>query len=195
MRKILVEQQNTIQLLSSHLAPKTPDSAVGVETTPPVLDAQPVTEDDAVASTAQSTQVDDRLKRVEEQVLKIGPFKLSGDFRIRADGVFRSATKPPDPPVPHLQNVRATYRLRLNFDTDIYPSLSFHGQLATGSVNNQLTTNQEFSAIGVRHPFFLNEAWIDYHPNRSLQIQAGRLQNVFADNSRFLFDDDIRFSG
>jgi hypothetical protein len=42
---------------------------------------------------------------------------------------------------------------------------------------------------------FINEAWIDYHPKKSIQLQAGRLQEVFADNSRFLFDDDIRFNG
>ncbi|HYT49073.1 MAG TPA: hypothetical protein VEL78_01690, partial [Pyrinomonadaceae bacterium] len=46
-----------------------------------------------------------------------------------------------------------------------------------------------------RHPFFISEAWIDYHPNKATQLQAGRLQEIFADNSRFLFDDDIRFNG
>jgi hypothetical protein len=47
----------------------------------------------------------------------------------------------------------------------------------------------------VRHPLFINEAWIDFHPNKHVQLQGGRLQEVFADNSRFLFDDDVRFNG
>ena len=34
---------------------------------------------------------------------------------------FRSATEPPDPPLEHVQNSRARYRFRLNFDTD-HPS-------------------------------------------------------------------------
>lgn len=87
------------------------------------------------------------------------------------------------------------YRLRLNFDTDISPTLSFHGQLATGAINNPVSLDQDFSSTTVRHPFFLSEAWADYHPNKSIQLQAGRVQEIFADNSRFLFDDDIRFNG
>jgi len=42
--------------------------------------------------------------------------------------------------------------------------LSFHGQLATGPVNNPLTNDQDFAATTTRHPFFINEAWIDYQP-------------------------------
>lgn len=188
LRQMLEAQQKEIHSLSSQLASISPVK-------PNEEPASTSSNEQALPEATQALALEQRLKSIEEKVLKLGPFKLSGDFRIRADGVFRSATKPPDPPLPHLQNVRATYRFRLNFDTDIYPTLSFHGQLATGAVNNQLSTNQEFSSIGVRHPFFLNEAWIDYHPNNSVQLQAGRVQNVFADNSRFIFDDDVRFNG
>ncbi|MDX6614867.1 MAG: putative porin, partial [Blastocatellia bacterium] len=106
-----------------------------------------------------------------------------------------SASEAPAPPLQHVQNVRARYRLRFNFDTDLYPTLSFHGQLATGPINSSLTLDQDFTSTTTRHPFFLNEAWVDYHPNKSIQLQAGRVQEVFADNSRFLFDDDVRFNG
>jgi hypothetical protein len=74
------------------------------------------------------------------------------------------------------------------------PKVSFHGQLATGPINNPLTNNQDFSSNVVRHPFFINEVWIDYHPNEAIQLQGGRVQEAFADNSRFLFDDDVRFN-
>src|SRR5437763_4614446 len=87
------------------------------------------------------------------------------------------------------------YRLRLNFDTDIDSKISFHGQLATGPINNAGTMDQDFGETATRHPFFISEAWIDFHPNKATQLQAGRLQEIFADNSRFLFDDDIRFNG
>src|SRR5437870_8737342 len=55
--------------------------------------------------------------------------------------------------------------------------------------------DQDFGATAARHHFFISEAWIDFHPNKATQLQAGRLQEIFADNSRFLFDDDIRFNG
>jgi len=135
------------------------------------------------------------VKTVEDRVLRVGPFRFSGDLRLRFDGTFRSASKPPEPPLTHAQNARARYRLRFNFDTDLYPNLSFHGQLATGPINNPLTLDQDFSSTTVRHPLFISEAWIDYHPNKAVQLQAGRVQEILADNSRFLFDDDIRFNG
>jgi uncharacterized coiled-coil protein SlyX len=150
------------------------------------------------ASEAQTPTVDDRVKKLEERVTKIGPFRFGGDFRLRFDGIFRRAEPNPPAgfaPLTHQQNARMRYRLRLNFDTDINAKVSFHGQLATGPINNPLTMDQDFASITARHPFFISEAWIDYHPNKSIQLQGGRLQEIFADNSRFLFDDDIRFNG
>ena len=190
LQKTIVEQQQTIQLLVTKLrGESSPEAALA---TAPVGESNPTA---SAGAPAQSPSVDDRLKKLEGQVLRLGPFRLSGDFRLRADATFRSASKDPDPPLQHAQNVRARYRLRLNFDTDLYPKLSFHGQLATGPVNNPLTLDQDFSSTTVRHPFFLNEAWIDYHPTKSIQLQGGRVQEIFADNSRFLFDDDVRFNG
>ena len=150
------------------------------------------------ATETQAPPLEDRVKKLESKVLAVGPFRFSGDFRLRFDGIFRKAD--PAPPtgfsaLTHQQNARMRYRLRLNFDTDINSKIGFHGQLATGPVNNALTLDQDFGETAARHPFFISEAWIDFHPNKGTQLQAGRLQEIFADNSRFLFDDDIRFNG
>jgi uncharacterized coiled-coil protein SlyX len=186
LQKTLTEQQATIQALLEKLnaqptvaAPKEPEPAPSA----------------TAPSEQQTPTVEQRLAKVEGQALKIGPVRLSGDFRLRFDGTFRSATEPPDPPLGNVQNARARYRFRLNLDTDLYPNLSFHAQLATGPLNNQLSTNQDFTSIAVRAPFSLSEAWIEYRPTKSWQLQGGRVQDIFADNSRFLFDDDIRFNG
>jgi len=146
----------------------------------------------------QTSPLEDRVKKLEGKVLAIGPFRFSGDFRLRFDGIFRKADPTPPvgfAPLTHQQNARARYRLRLNLDTDIDSKVSFHGQLATGPVNNPLTLDQEFGGITAHHPFFINEAWIDFHPNKATSFQGGRVQEIFADNSRFLFDDDLRFNG
>ena len=152
----------------------------------------------AQAAPSKTPTLEDRVKKVEDKVLAIGPFRFSGDFRLRFDGIFRKAD--PIPPagfaaLTHQQNARMRYRLRLNLDSDIDSKLSFHTQFATGPINNPLTMDQDFGETTTRHPFFINEAWIDYHPKKTIQLQAGRLQEIFADNSRFLFDDDIRFNG
>lgn len=190
------KQQAAIQALLEKLSLDGPPSTnATVPSAAPVEADTSVPSSEAEAIEPQPSPIEQRLAKIEGQVLKIGPFKLSGDFRLRFDGTFRRASKSPDPPLDHVQNARARYRLRLNFDADLYPNLSFHGQLATGPLNNQLSTNQDFTSLTVRHPFSISEAWIEYRPTKSLTLQGGRVQDVFADNSRFLFDDDIRFNG
>ena len=193
LRKLLEEQQATVKLLAAGMTP--PGVAADARTATSSTKESSASEIAAAGTSSQPATIENRLKAVEDRVLKVGPFKFSGDFRLRYDGTFRPASTFPNPPLTHAQNSRMRYRLRLNFDTDLYPKLSFHGQLATGPINNALTLDQDFSATTVRHPFFISEAWVDYHPNKAVQLQAGRLQEVFADNSRFLFDDDIRFNG
>jgi hypothetical protein len=194
MRALVTEQQRIIAQLTERSAASERPAAngtkeVAVATT---TEAQPAQKPD------QPVSIDDRLKKLETRVLAIGPFRLSGDFRLRFDGIFRQAD--PNPPtgfaaLTHQQNARMRYRLRLNLDTDINPKLSFHTQFSTGPINNPLTLDQDFGQTTTRHPFFLNEAWIDFRPNKAVQLQAGRVLEIFADNSRFLFDDDVRFNG
>lgn len=154
----------------------------------------------AVALKETPTRVEPvaQVTQSESATRRIGPFRFGGDFRLRADAIWRSALNNPGPgetALPHVQNIRARYRLRFNFDTDVNSWISFHGQLTTGPENNPLTLDQEFGATVARHPFFVNEASVDLHPTKWFSVQGGRLQEVFADNSRFLFDDDVRFNG
>jgi hypothetical protein len=184
LQKTIEEQQAALQALLARLSPKSPS-----------LDAPPATASAAAESTTQPGPIEQRVAKLENQALRIGPLRVSGDFRLRFDGIWRSATEPPDPPLQHTQNVRARYRFRLNLDTDIHPNLSFHGQLASGPANNALTLDQDFTAITARAPIAISEAWIEYRPKKAVTLQGGRVQEIFADNSRFLFDDDIRFNG
>ena len=195
MQRIIEEQQRTIQLLAGKPAAEKLGSS-NIETT--ATASMPEKSEGTIAiSGMQKTapSPEDRLQKIEERLQKIGPLRLSGDFRLRLDGIFRSATKAPDPPLAHQQNVRMRYRLRLNFDADVNPALSFHGQLTTGPINNPLTLDQDFTSTVAHHPFFINQAWIDYHPKKNVQLQGGRVQEVFEDNSRFLFDADLSFNG
>jgi hypothetical protein len=194
MQRTVEAQQQTIKALSDRLGGGAAPVANSVSDTAST-NPSPAT---PAAAQPQTPSVEDRLKKVEGQVTKFGPFRLSGDFRLRADGIFRKADNNPPPgfaPLTHQQNVRARYRFRLNFDTDLNSKLSFHGQLATGPINNPLTNDQDFGETATRHPFFINEAYVDYHPRKNIQLQGGRLQEIFADNSRFLFDDDLRLNG
>ena len=196
MRAMIANQQRLIETLSAKATGN--EQKIGAQkdvATAATIADQPAT---AAATQNQTPSMEDPVKKLEGQALKIGPLRFSGDFRLRFDGIFRKADpKPPVgfAPLTHQQNARMRYRLRLNLDTDIDSRLSFHGQLATGPANNPLTMDQDFGETTTRHPFFISEAWVDFHPNKSVQLQGGRVQEIFADNSRFLFDDDVRFNG
>ncbi len=194
MRTIIAEQQRLIESLSA----KAPTSGRAEQKDAAIVATVAGPSSSPAATTTQAPTVEDRVKKLEGQVLKIGPLRFGGDFRLRFDGIFRKADPTPPlgfAPLTHQQNARMRYRLRLNLDTDINSKLSFHGQLATGPANNPLTMDQDFGETTTRHPFFISEAWVDFHPNKAVQLQGGRVQEVFADNSRFLFDDDVRFNG
>lgn len=199
LRKIIDQQQRTIRMLvggvSGASALESESSKTSPKAAPVAALKEAATSKDAPPEQSQPPSVEDRLKKIEERVTKIGPIRLGGDFRIRMDAILRGAAEPPDPPLQHVQNVRMRYRLRLNMDTDISNALSFHGQLSTGPFNNALTQDQDFTATVARAPFLISEAWIDFHPNKAIQLQGGRVQEAFADNSRFIFDDDVRFNG
>ncbi|HEY0347173.1 MAG TPA: putative porin [Pyrinomonadaceae bacterium] len=191
MRDLIADQRRVIESMSQHA------SAAARTDVNESINPVPGASSDA-SSQSQTPPLEDRVKKLEGKVLAIGPFRFSGDFRLRFDGIFRKGDSTPPAglaPVTHQQNARMRYRLRFNFDTDIDSKISFHGQLATGPINNAVTMDQDFGETATRHPFFISEAWIDFHPNKATQLQAGRLQEIFADNSRFLFDDDIRFNG
>jgi hypothetical protein len=196
MQKLIEEQQRMMQQINGKAATAN-DTHAETAASAATPASNSVSSDTAATATPaqQQPSMEDRLKKVEERVTKIGPVRLSGDFRLRWDGTFRKATEPPDPALQHVQNARVRYRLRLNMDTELNSKLSFHGQLTTGPFNNALTLDQDFTSTVARHPFLINEAWVDYHPNKTLTLQGGRVQEVFADNSRFIFDDDVRFNG
>lgn len=188
LRSIIAEQQRLIETLSAKAS----------EPKPSVSTVAATTADSTTTAEAQTPTLEDRVKKVEGRMTALGGLRFSGDFRLRWDGIFRKADATPPAgfaALTHQQNSRMRYRLRLNIDTDINSKLSVHGQLATGPVNNPLTMDQDFGETTARHPFFISEAWVDFHPNKAVQFQGGRVQEIFADNSRFLFDDDVRFNG
>lgn len=196
MRTMIAEQQRLIETLSARAASS--DQKVGEQKEVPAGASATVQSSSTPAAQDQTPTLEERVKKVENKMLAIGGLRFSGDFRLRFDGIFRKSDPTPPAgftPLTHQQNARMRYRLRLNVDTDINPKVSFHGQLATGPLNNALTMDQDFGETTTRHPFFISEAWVDFHPNKAVQLQGGRVQEIFADNSRFLFDDDIRFNG
>ena len=138
-----------------------------------------------------TTRLNTLTKQVEGISKGIAGFRFSGDLRLRGDGIFRSSNPIAGPE----QNVRGEYRARLNFDKGIDKQLDVHFQVGSGRFDNALTDETNMAGGAVRGPIFLSEAWVNYHPNSSLNFQGGKMPEVFQDYSRFLWDQDVRFSG
>ena len=119
------------------------------------------------------------------------PLQFNGEFRL----YFDSLTRPAGGGAPRVSNLRGRYLLHLDFDAALRRSLSVHGQLSTAPLNNPLTDIQDFGGGVAKHPFFLSQAYVDFHPNQFVQLQGGRVDSPFSDRSRFLFDLDTRFDG
>ncbi len=138
-----------------------------------------------------TTKVDKLGKQLEATNAALGGFKFSGDFRFRFDGQWRSGNDIAGP----LQNARSRYRLRMNTDKELDSMFKFHLTLSTGSFNNGITNDTDTAGTVAKPPFSISEAWVDFHPTKNFSLRGGRMEEVFADNMRFLWDDDIRFSG
>jgi hypothetical protein len=134
----------------------------------------------------------DQLEKTVEGISKgIAGFRFSGDLRFRFDGTFRSANDVAGAE----QNVRGRYRARLNFDKGINDQFNVHFQVGSGNFDNPLTDDTDWGATATRGPIFLSEAWLNWHPNKSVNLQVGRMPEVFQDFTRFMWDEDLRFNG
>ena len=205
LRRALDEQRQTLANLSprvnqegrnevASLRPMIPASAVqasekplaSFQTASAQQPAAPV-----AAANSLAPKVDAVAKAVEGLQKSLGGFVFSGDFRYRFDLQARAGNRFAGP----LQNARSRYRVRLNVDKAVSKFFDFRVQVGTGPYTNETTFDQDFAGFADRHPFSINEAWVRMKPNKNITLRVGRMEEVFADNQRFLFDDDLRLNG
>jgi Putative porin len=154
----------------------------------PVPGDAPVTQDEMEGYTKKVDSLDKAMASLNKG---LAGFKFSGDLRFRTDGILRTFNSFAS----QQQNVRERYRLRLNINKDVTDQFGFHMQLSTGTAQNPTTLDSDFGYVNTRGPIWLSEYYADYHPNKNFSLRAGKMEEVFADGSKFLFDDDVRFNG
>ena len=151
----------------------------------------PVSQANEPSTQSYVEKVDSLSKSVNTTLAYLAGFRFSGDFRLRFDTAPRTGTNYAG----QVHNVRANYRARFNIDKALNDQLSFHFQVASGTANNPLTYNTDFAGFAARGPIFIGEAWASFHPTSNIDLLGGRLPELYADDSRFLFKEDIRFDG
>ena len=194
LQQTIAQQQKLIEQASQSALRPNLGSVASLSPVIPVA-AVPAIAIPAVQAAPANTQtegqrIDAIAKTMDGINSRLGGFKFSGDFRFRLDEQLRTGNNVAAP----LQNSRGRYRVRLNVDKEIVPGLTAHAQMSTGPFTNETTNDQDFAGFGVKAPFNLAEAWIKYTKGK-WTLRAGRMEEVFADNQRFLWDDDIRLNG
>ena len=190
-----VDVASAVPMAPSRAGVASPASGPAAAVSPEALNAVQGQLATVAASTLQvqeyTQKVDTLGKKLDEVSKGLGGFKFSGDLRFRTDAILRSANSEAGPQ----QNVRERYRVRLNVNKEVTDQFGFHVQLGTGTSNNPTTYDSDFNGSDTRGFLWLTEYHGDYHPNKNFGLRAGRMAEVFADDSKFLFDDDIRFNG
>lgn len=194
LQQRIAEQQETIRLLVS----KTSDQ-------PPTLTTVSTTASTGVepsAPPAQSTAIEDRLKKVETRVSEIGAIKFSGDIRLRSESFFGLSNSLANGDNPaalgnelssrHRMRLRARLQMRGTVNDEFDWGLRF----ATGSFADNISTNQTLTDFFNRKPFALDQAFVTYKPKRApgLRLQGGKFEPPWT-FTELTIDSDLMVEG
>lgn len=139
-------------------------------------------------------------KSLGDKIRAIGPFSFSGDFRLRDEpfiggpvtrngaGVITQA----DSQVRNRVRIRARLNLNAKFNDDISGGLS----LATGDLNDPISTNQTLNQFYTRKPFSLDRAFITYTPHqfKPLILTGGKMAYPWY-RTELTWDNDLNPEG
>ena len=122
---------------------------------------------------------------------------ISGDLRYRheltSEEVGTSAVKVRVP-----DRNRQRLRLRLGIQAQVNDDLDvitrFGTSTPTNGIGDPISTNQDLGGGFVEKPFWLDRAYLDYHPLKQITARAGKFGVPF-DGTELLWDADLNLEG
>jgi hypothetical protein len=154
------------------------------------LRATPSATTPAAAAVVQGPQTPGPQKSIEDRLKQIGPFRFSGDFRLRDEPFFGG------PADQSMRQNRERFRLRFNADARLNDDVSGGFSLSTGDLNNPISTNQTTDQFYTRKAFALDRAFINYHPSyfKPLTLTGGKFAYPWY-NTELTWDKDLNPEG
>jgi len=138
---------------------------------------------------AQSKATD--LSAFEQKLAWAAKTQFKGDVRVREetvkiDGQSNSQDKD-----------RQRIRVRLGAYTEINPQVSTGIRIATGGSNDARSTNQDLDGYFVKKDLWLDQGYIDYHPDaiKNLHIIGGKMNQPWVSMGDMIWDNDINPEG
>jgi multidrug efflux pump subunit AcrA (membrane-fusion protein) len=142
----------------------------------------------SAANTEQATAK--RLQAAEANLKKIGPFNFSGDLRLRDEPFFGG-------PVDQSQvRNRMRVRLRVNGNAKLNDDINGGFSLASGDINDPISTNQTTTQFYTRKSIAIDKAFINYNPHyfKPLTLTGGKFAYPWY-NSELTWDKDLNPEG
>jgi hypothetical protein len=196
LQQLVREQQKRIDALeaerksSAQPAASAPASSPGsfVEATNAALPVP--TSRPPAPQNVQAGSSDERIRNLERQVKGLGPISFSGDVRLRAEPTFGG------PEDGSLDRVRARVRARFNAMADLGSQFRAGITLASGDLNDPISTNQTLTGFYTRKAVGLDQAFVEFSPRqfKPLTVVAGKFRYPWY-NTELTWDKDLNPEG
>ena len=151
---------------------------------------QPAPQVATVQTDQNAGSSDTRIRNLERRIQGLGPISISGDIRAREEPFFNG------PSDGSLDRARASIRARLNFLADLGPQFQAGLSIASGDVNNPISTSQTLGVFYTRKAFALDQAFVTYKPSefKPLTLTAGKFRYPWY-NTELTWDKDLNPEG
>jgi hypothetical protein len=189
LQSALHDQQELTARLEAKLNAASPALIVAEPGSPPPLAG--AGQADLAQKIAQlETDMGASQRNLEERLKNFGPFVFSGDFRLRAEPTFGG-------PVDQSQDrFRERIRLRFNAEAELNDQLKGGFSLASGDLNNPISTNQTLDQYDTRKPIAIDRAYATYTPSwfQPLTLTGGKFSYPWF-NTELVWDKDLNPEG
>jgi gas vesicle protein len=131
-----------------------------------------------------------RVAGVENSLKKVGPFAFSGDFRLRDEPFFGGPSDQSQ-----VRN-RERFRLRFNANAKLNDDINGGFTLASGDINDPISTNQTTNQFYTRKALAIDKAFINYNPHqfKPLTLTGGKFAYPWY-NTELTWDKDLNPEG
>jgi hypothetical protein len=202
LKQLVRDQQKRIDALEiAHPQPATeapavvasvaPVSSVPTSTPSPKVPQQSdAPSNSSQAQTVQAGSSDERIRNLERQIKGLGPISFSGDIRLRAEPFFGG------PADQSMDRARARVRVRFNALANLGSQFRAGITLASGDLNDPTTTNQTLTGFYSRKPVALDQAFVEFTPDRfkNLTVIGGKFRYPWF-NTELTWDKDLNPEG
>lgn len=150
------------------------------------------------ASEAKEAPLDQRITKIEtdvaayarandEKVGRLSRLNFSGDVRVRYEPSFQEGAADR-----HRERIRARFNVTGNFSDEFSGGFS----VATGTLDEPVSTNQTFTGFFNKKNFGIDKAWITYRPGhyKFLKLDAGKFAYPWY-RTPLTFDRDLNPEG